>query len=55
MGGLAENLAGARRYIKAIESGARGDEIAPFFAPEAVVEIFSSRFFPSGTRCRGSR
>lgn len=50
MGGPAENLAAARRYIKAIESGARGDEIAPFFAPEAVVEIFPSRFFPNGSR-----
>ena len=28
-----ENLAAARRYMKAIESGARGDEIAQFFAP----------------------
>ena len=50
MGGPAENLAAARQYIKAIESGARGDEIAQFFAPEAVVEIFPSRFFPSGSR-----
>ena len=50
MGGPAENLAAARRYIKAIEAGARGDEIAPFFAPEAVVEIFPSRFFPYGSR-----
>ena len=48
MGG--ENLAAARRYIKAIESGARGDEIAQFFAPEAVVEIFPSRLFPDGSR-----
>lgn len=50
MGGPVENLAAARRYIKAIESGARGDEIARFFAPEAVVEIFPSRFFPNGSR-----
>ena len=49
MGGPAENLAAARRYIKAIESSARGDEIARFFAPEAVVEIFPSRFFPNGS------
>lgn len=50
MGGRAENLAAARQYIKAIESGARGEEIAPFFATEAVVEIFPSRFFPNGSR-----
>jgi len=50
MCGPAENLAAARRYIEAIESGARGDEIAQFFAPEAVVEIFPSRFFPNGSR-----
>jgi ketosteroid isomerase-like protein len=50
MGGPAENLATARQYIRAIESGARGDEIAQFFAPEAVVEIFPSRFFPNGSR-----
>ena len=49
MGGPAENLAVARRYIKAIESRARGDEIAQFFAAEAVVEIFPSRFFPDGS------
>jgi ketosteroid isomerase-like protein len=50
MGGPAENLATARQYIRAIESGARGEEIAQFFAPEAVVEIFPSRFFPNGSR-----
>ena len=50
MGGSVENLAAARRYIKAIESGARGDEIASFFAPEAVAEILPSRFFPNGSR-----
>ena len=50
MGGPAENLEAAKRYIQAIESGARGDEIAQFFAPEAIVEIFPSKFFPNGTR-----
>ena len=50
MVGPAENLAAARRYIQAIASGARGDEIAQFFAPEAVVEIFPSRLFPNGSR-----
>jgi ketosteroid isomerase-like protein len=50
MGGPADNLATAKRYLQAIESGARGDEIAPFFAPEVVVEIFPSKFFPNGSR-----
>ena len=50
MGGPAENLSAARQYIKAIESGAPGGEIAQFFAPEAVLEIFPSRFFPNGSR-----
>lgn len=50
MGEPVDNLAIARRYIKAIESGASGDEIVSFFAPEVVVQIFPSRFFPHGTR-----
>jgi ketosteroid isomerase-like protein len=50
MSGPAENLAIARRYIKAIESGATGDELTQFFAPEVVVEIFPSKFFPHGSR-----
>jgi len=47
MGEPADNLATARQYIKAIESGARGEEIAPFFATEAVLEIFPTRLFPT--------
>lgn len=50
MSGPEENLETARRYLKAIESGARADEIAQFFAPEVVLEIFPSRFFPRGSR-----
>jgi ketosteroid isomerase-like protein len=50
MSGAAENLTIARRYLKAIEAGASGGEIAQFFAPEVVVEIFPSRFFPRGSR-----
>jgi ketosteroid isomerase-like protein len=50
MGGPADNLAIARQYLKAIESGASADEIASFFAPEIVLEIFPSRFFPNGSR-----
>ena len=44
-----ENLAIARRYLKAIESGTLGDEIAQLFSPEVVVQIFPSRFFPNGS------
>jgi len=36
MGAQADNLAAARQYIKAIECGACGEEIAPFFATEAI-------------------
>jgi ketosteroid isomerase-like protein len=45
-----ENLALARQYLKAIESGASGEKMAQFFAPEVVVEIFPSKFFPNGSR-----
>jgi ketosteroid isomerase-like protein len=44
------NLAIARRYIKAIESGAPVDDMMQFFAPEVIVEIFPSKFFPNGSR-----
>jgi ketosteroid isomerase-like protein len=50
MGESADNLAIARQYLKAIESGATADEMASFFAPEIVLEIFPSRFFPNGSR-----
>jgi ketosteroid isomerase-like protein len=50
MGGPSDNLAIAKRYLKAIESGASADEMASFFAPEIVLEIFPSRFFPNGSR-----
>lgn len=46
----AENLTRARQYLKAIESGASGEEMAQFFAPEVIVEIFPSKFFPNGSR-----
>jgi hypothetical protein len=50
MAGPAENLALARRYLKALESGPSADELAQFFAPEVVLEIFPSKFFPNGSR-----
>jgi ketosteroid isomerase-like protein len=45
-----KNLALAKRYLRAIESGAGGDEIANFFHPEAVVEIYPSLYFPHATK-----
>jgi hypothetical protein len=45
-----ENVALARQYLKALESGPIGDELAKLFAPEVVLEIFSSKFFPNGSR-----
>lgn len=45
-----QNLALARKYLKAIESSASGDEMAQFFATEVIVEIFPSQFFPNGSR-----
>ena len=44
-----ENLALARQYLKAIEAGS-SSELAQFFAPEIIVEIFPSKFFPTGSR-----
>jgi len=40
----------ARRYLEALESGPAGDELPQFFAPEVVLEIFPSKFFPNGAR-----
>ena len=45
-----DNLALARQYLKAIESGASAEEMAQFFAPDVIVEIFPSKFFPNGSR-----
>jgi ketosteroid isomerase-like protein len=50
MGGPAENLVMARRYIRAIESGAPADELTKFFSPDVVAGIFPSKFFPKGSR-----
>ena len=50
MAGPAENLRLARRYLKALETGPTGHQLAQFFAPQVVVEIFPSRFFPNGSR-----
>ena len=45
MGGAAENLTIAKRHLKAVESGASGEEIAQLFAPEVVVEVFPRLYF----------
>jgi hypothetical protein len=50
MDGHLRNVALARQYLKALESGPTGDELAQFFAPEVVLEIFPSKFFPNGSR-----
>lgn len=50
MSGASENLATARRYLQAIESAAGADAMAEFFAPEVIVEIFPSIYFPKGSR-----
>jgi hypothetical protein len=53
------NVARARQYLKGLECGPSGDELAKFFAPEIVLEIFPGKFFPNGSRddyldfCRG--
>ena len=50
MSDASQNLTLARQYLKAIESGASGNEMAQFFAPDVIVEIFPSSFFPKGSR-----
>lgn len=46
----AERLAFARRYLAALENGATGQELAAFFAPDAVQEEFPNRLTPNGAR-----
>jgi ketosteroid isomerase-like protein len=50
MSSPSENLRLARQYLKTIESGAGSADLARFFAPEVIVEIFPSKFFPNGSR-----
>ena len=45
-----ENVARARQYLETLECGPSGDELPKFFAPEIVLEIFPSKFFPNGSR-----
>lgn len=50
MAAAADNLSLARQYLKALESSASSDELAQFFSPGVVVEIFPSSVFPKGSR-----
>jgi ketosteroid isomerase-like protein len=45
-----ENVALASQYLEALESGPAGDELAQFFAPEVVLEIFPGKFSQNGSR-----
>jgi ketosteroid isomerase-like protein len=43
-----DNLAIARRYLEALESGAEGDALAEFFTKDVVQEEFPNRLSPIG-------
>jgi ketosteroid isomerase-like protein len=43
-----DNLAIARRYLEALESGAEGGALAEFFTPDVVQEEFPNRLSPIG-------
>jgi len=45
-----ENLALVRRYLAAVASGATGDALATFYAPDVVQEEFPNRLMPAGAR-----
>jgi ketosteroid isomerase-like protein len=45
-----DNLATARRYLAAVENGATGAKLAPFFTPDVVQEEFPNRLVPNGAR-----
>jgi len=40
----------ATAYIRALESGAAGDDVATFFSPDVVVTEFPNRFTPNGAK-----
>jgi ketosteroid isomerase-like protein len=46
----ADNLALVRRYLAAVASGATGDALAAFYAPDAVQEEFPNRLMAKGAR-----
>ena len=43
-----DNLAAARRYLAAIESGATGEILAGFFTPDIIQHEFPNRLTPDG-------
>lgn len=47
-----DNLAAARRYLAAIESGVSGDALAAFFTPDVVQQEFPNRLTPNGATRR---
>ncbi len=46
----ARNTAIVRRYYQAIQRGAVGEELAAFYAPDAIQEEFPNRLAPNGVR-----
>ena len=47
---VAEVLELTRRYFDALQSGATGESLAAFYAPEVVQEEFPNRLAPHGAR-----
>lgn len=45
---MTENLLAAREYLTAIQSGATGDQLARFFAPDVMQQEFPNRLNPEG-------
>jgi ketosteroid isomerase-like protein len=45
-----DNLAAARRYLTAVESGTTGDALAAFYAADVVQEELPNRLTPHGAR-----
>ena len=44
------NLSRAIEWVRAVESGATGDELAEFLTPDVVHEDMPNRIFPNGVR-----
>jgi ketosteroid isomerase-like protein len=45
---MTDNLLAARQYLTAIQSGATGDQLARFFAPDVMQQEFPNRLNPEG-------
>jgi ketosteroid isomerase-like protein len=50
MASLAENLAQARAYSRAIENGEEFDELRKFFGADVMLETLPNRLVPRGSR-----